>query len=48
MSDERDYSKNYAWAEQLVKTKSIILVKADWTEVSFDADLLEDILALLD
>jgi hypothetical protein len=46
--DTRDYSKNYAGAEQAVKTTHLILVKSNGEEVVLDTDQLEALIALLD
>lgn len=40
-----DYSKDYRGKPESVKTTTLILVKADGTEVEIDADQLEALIA---
>jgi len=47
MADTLDKSKNYGWEDMGFKTKSLKLVKDDWTVVELSADDLESLIELL-
>jgi hypothetical protein len=41
-----DYSKDYRGEPQSIKTTDIILTKADGTEITLDADKLEELIGV--
>lgn len=45
--DTRDYSKDYKWEKQQVKTTNLILVDSNGAEVTLTGDDLTALLALL-